>query len=152
MNDQKKYVKLLELFGKVDTNQCMIYVNTKENGAILTDKLIENGFLASFINGDLTHDIRTKIMEKFRDNATDIIVSTDLFARIIDVHVVGLLINIELPTKKENYIHRVCRSGRYGIKGIAINLVSYPELKNLLHIQELYQTEILELPKDLSKL
>lgn len=150
--DQNKYENLFEIFSNIDINQCIIYVNTKDKAKVLADKMIENDFMVSCISSDLTQDKRNEIMKEFRDGATRILVSTDLLARGIDVQQVGLVINFELPPKKENYIHRIGRSGRYGRRGIAINLVSQHEATYLLQIQEFYQTQISELPNDLSEL
>jgi superfamily II DNA/RNA helicase len=68
------------------------------------------------------------------------LISTDLLARGIDVQPVGLVINFDLPLKKENYIHRVGRSGRFGRRGIAINLITKLEAKLMIDIEEHYST------------
>ena len=73
-------------------------------------------------------------------------------ARGIDVQPVGLVINFDLPTKKENYIHRVGRSGRFGRRGIAINLISKLEAKIMIDIEQHYSTQISKLPDDLSEI
>ena len=75
-----------------------------------------------------------------------------LLARGIDVQQVSLVINFEMPIQRENYVHRIGRSGRYGRKGVAINLVSEDESKMLQEIEEHYSTTIGELPEDLSSL
>ena len=150
--DQNKYDNLFEIFSNIDINQCIIYVNTKEKAKVLADKMTENDFMVSCISSELPQEKRNEIMKEFREGATRILVSTDLLARGIDVQQVGLVINFELPSKKENYIHRIGRSGRYGRRGIAINLVSQHEATYLLQIQEFYQTQISELPNDLSEL
>ena len=72
--------------------------------------------------------------------STRILISTDLLARGIDVQPVGLVINFDLPLKKENYIHRVGRSGRFGRRGIAINLITKLEAKLMIDIEEHYST------------
>jgi translation initiation factor 4A len=77
-------------------------------------------------------------MKEFKDGASRILISTDLLARGIDVHQVGLVVNYELPTKKENYIHRIGRSGRFGRRGIAINLISNHEAYYMIEIQNYY--------------
>lgn len=150
--DQNKYENIFEIFSNIDINQCIIYVNTKEKAKVLADKMIENDFMVSCISSDLLQEKRNEIMKEFRDGVTRILVSTDLLARGIDVQQVGLVINFELPSKKENYIHRIGRSGRYGRRGISIDLVSQHEANYLLQIQEFYQTQISELPNDLSEL
>jgi superfamily II DNA/RNA helicase len=62
-------------------------------------------------------------MGEFRGGATRVLITTDVFARGIDVQQVSLVINYDLPNNRENYIHRIGRSGRYGRKGVAINFV-----------------------------
>lgn len=91
-------------------------------------------------------------MKEFKSGASRILISTDLLARGIDVHQVGMVINYELPSKKENYIHRIGRAGRFGRKGIAINLISNHEAHYLLEIQEFYETQIEQMPVDLNKI
>ena len=150
--DQNKYENLFEIFSNIDISQCIIYCNTKEKTKILAEKMTENDFMVSCINSELPQEKRNEIMREFRDSATRILISTDLLARGIDVQQVSLVINFELPPKRENYIHRIGRSGRYGRRGVAINLVSQHEATYLLQIQEFYQTQISELPNDLSDL
>lgn len=150
--DQNKYENLFEIFSNIDINQCIIYCNTKEKAKILAEKMIESDYMVSCISSDLPQEKRNEIMKEFREGASRILVSTDLLARGIDVQQVGLVINFELPNKKENYIHRIGRSGRYGRRGVAINLVSQHEATYLMQIQEFYQTQISELPSDLSEL
>ena len=95
---------------------------------------------------------RNKIMNEFRTGSSRLLVSTDLLARGIDVYQVGLVINFDLPNKKENYIHRIGRGGRFGRRGIAINLITKQESQVLMQIEEFYNTEISNLPTDLSEL
>lgn len=94
----------------------------------------EKNFVVSSIHGSMPMENRNEVMNEFREGASRILISTDLLARGIDVHQVGLVINFELPGKKENYIHRIGRSGRYGRRGIAINLISNHEAHYLLEI------------------
>jgi superfamily II DNA/RNA helicase len=75
-----------------------------------------------------------------------------LLARGIDVQQVSLVINYELPLQRENYVHRIGRSGRYGKKGVAINLVSVEEKAVMKEMEGHYSTTISELPEDLSVL
>lgn len=112
----------------------------------------EKNFVVSCIHGGMEPEVRNETMREFREGASRILISTDLLARGIDVHQVGLVINYELPVKKENYIHRIGRSGRYGRKGVAINLISNHEAHYLLEIQEFYHTHIDQLQVDRSTL
>ena len=70
----------------------------------------------------------------------------DVWARGIDVQNVSLVINYDLPTNRENYIHRIGRSGRFGRKGVAINFVTTEDVKTLRDIEQYYSTQIDEMP------
>ena len=74
----------------------------------------EKDFVVSNIHSGLKMEERNKVMQEFREGASRILISIDLTARGIDVHQVELVVNYELPSKKENYIHRIGRSGRFG--------------------------------------
>ena len=92
------------------------------------------------------------MMREFRSGSTRVLVATDLMARGIDVQQVSIVINYELPVNRENYIHRIGRSGRFGRKGVAINLVAPYDISKARDIEKHYETEIQELPADLDKL
>ena len=85
-------------------------------------------------------------MDKFRNGDIRILLTTDLLSRGIDVQQVSLVINYDLPTKKESYIHRIGRSGRYGRKGVAINFVTKDDVRPLDELCQFYSTDIKELP------
>jgi translation initiation factor 4A len=89
-------------------------------------------------------------MKDFRSGAVRVMISTDLLARGIDIQQISLVINFELPVQRENYIHRIGRSGRFGRKGVAINLVSQEEARSLKELETHYGTTISQLPEDLA--
>lgn len=151
-NETTKLENLTEIFGNIDINQCIIYVNTKEKAERLTQELTLKEFVVSCIHGAMEQDKRNEIMREFRNGVSRILVSTDLLARGIDVHQVGLVINYDLPSQKENYIHRIGRSGRFGRRGVAINLISAIEAAYIMEIQTYYHTHIKDLPTDLSEI
>jgi ATP-dependent RNA helicase len=95
---------------------------------------------------------RMERMTAFRKGETRVLISTDLLARGIDVQQVSLVINYELPSQMDNYIHRIGRSGRYGRKGTSINLLCPDDLRSMSEIEGYYKIKIEELPQDLSKL
>jgi translation initiation factor 4A len=88
---------------------------------------------------------REVIMKEFRSGSSRVLIATDLLARGIDVQQVSLVINYDLPTSKENYVHRIGRGGRFGRKGVAINFVTAEDVKMLREIEQFYNTEILEM-------
>lgn len=85
-------------------------------------------------------------MNEFRTGSSRILISTDLLARGIDVQQVSLVINYDLPSNKENYIHRIGRGGRFGRKGVAINFVTDKDVGMMRDIEKFYSTQIEEFP------
>lgn len=143
---------LLDLYQQITVNQALIYVNKRQKAEWLAKQLSSHGFTLEFIHGEMEVAERKKRMEDFRSGMTRVLISTDLLARGIDVQQVSLVINYEMPIQRENYVHRIGRSGRYGKKGSAINLICGDEMNAIKEIESHYSTTIAELPEDLSAL
>jgi translation initiation factor 4A len=143
---------LLDLYQQITINQALIYVNKRQKAEWLAKQLHQHGFTLEYIHGEMDVAERKKRMEDFRSGAVRVLISTDLLARGIDVQQVSLVINFELPLQRENYIHRIGRSGRFGRKGVSINLIYGEEVNAQKEIEQHYSTTINELPEDLSSL
>ena len=89
---------------------------------------------------------REAIMDSFRSGSTKLLLTTDLLARGIDVQGVSLVVNFDLPTNRENYIHRIGRTGRYGRKGTAINFLTPNDSKYRSDIEGYYGIKMIEMP------
>jgi ATP-dependent RNA helicase len=87
------------------------------------------------MHGDMPQRERDSIMQDFRQANSRVLISTDVWARGIDVQQVSLVINYDLPSNRENYIHRIGRSGRFGRKGVAINFVTQDDVRILRDIE-----------------
>uniref|UniRef100_A0A3B3I8I5 RNA helicase n=1 Tax=Oryzias latipes TaxID=8090 RepID=A0A3B3I8I5_ORYLA len=112
----------------------------------LTEKMREANFTVSSMHGDMPQKERESIMKEFRSGASRVLISTDVWARGLDVPQVSLIINYDLPNNRELYIHRIGRSGRYGRKGVAINFVKNDDIRILRDIEQYYSTQIDEMP------
>jgi translation initiation factor 4A len=143
---------LLDLYQQIAVNQALIYVNKRQKAEWLAKQLSAQGFTLEYIHGEMEVGERKKRMEDFRSGQVRVLISTDLLARGIDVQQVSLVVNYELPVQRENYVHRIGRSGRYGKKGVAINLVYGDEVNTLKEIEKHYSTTVHELPEDLAAL
>ena len=95
---------------------------------------------------------RASVMKEFRSGASRVLITTDLLARGIDVQQVSLVINYDLPTNRENYIHRIGRGGRFGRKGVSINFITTDDLPMHREIEKFYNTQIDEMPMDITAL
>jgi len=143
---------LLDLYQQITVNQCLIYVNKRQKAEWLAKQLATQGFTLEYIHGEMEVAERKKRMDDFRMGSVRVLISTDLLARGIDVQQVSMVINFEMPVQRENYVHRIGRSGRYGKKGVAINLIAGDEINAVKEIEKTYSTVIQELPEDLSAL
>ncbi len=149
-NEQDKYCTLIDLYQSLFIGQSIIYCNSKKKVSWLTERLNDIGYSISSIHGDIPQKERDDIMIKFRKNITRVLITTDLLARGIDVQQVSLVINYDLPRDRESYIHRIGRTGRYGRKGVAINLIGCDnDIKQLTDIQKFYNTQIDEMPANI---
>lgn len=150
--DEWKIEALLDIYSQLNINQAMIYCNKRQRVEWLAEKLETQGFPLSYIHGEMEVGERKRRMMDFRSGKVRVLISTDLLARGIDVQQVSIVINYELPTNRENYIHRIGRSGRFGRKGVAINLINPEEKEMLKDIERFYSTQVVSLPNDLQGL
>lgn len=149
--EQDKYETLCDIYKTLTISQSIIYCSTKKKVEWLTEQLENNGYPVSKIHGDMIQTDRDNIMKSFRNGSTRVLITTDLLARGIDIQQVSLVINYDLPKEKEQYIHRIGRSGRYGRKGVAINFImSQQDARALRDIENYYSTQIDEMPMDVS--
>lgn len=144
-----KFDCILDLYKSLVVTQSVIFVNSIKRCEELVSLFNNKNFSASAIHGNLDQSERDKIMKDYTDGTIRILVTTDLTARGIDVHQVSLVINYELPVDRAQYIHRIGRTGRYGKKGSAINLIGNNyEREALKKIEDFYRIQIPTLPSD----
>jgi len=149
--DENKFETLVDLYKAISIKQAIIYCNTKKRVDEISYKLKEREMSVSSMHSEMNQNDRNKIMKNFRAGASRILLSTDLNARGIDIQQVSLVINYDIPNNKENYIHRIGRSGRFGRKGIALNFVSDKEKAALDEIETYYKTVVEDLPSNIEQ-
>lgn len=145
-----KFDTLCDLYDSLTITQAVIFCNTKKKVDWLSDKMKESNFTVVAMHGDMKQDERDQIMNDFRLGNSRVLISTDVWARGIDVQQVSLVINYDLPYDRENYIHRIGRSGRFGRKGVAINFVTTEDVQPLHDIEQYYSTQIDEMPVNIN--
>ena len=142
-----KFETLIDLYRYLNIHQTIIYVNSKKKAQYIHNRLSANNFTVSSIHSDMSQKERNDTIRRFRLGEIRILLATDIIARGLDVQQVSIVINYDLPLKKEIYIHRIGRSGRYGRKGIAINFVTKNDFSYLKQIQSYYNTNIEPMPE-----
>ncbi|XP_059082038.1 eukaryotic initiation factor 4A-I-like [Tigriopus californicus] len=143
---------LCDLYETLTITQAVIFCNTRRKVDWLTDKMHERDFTVSAMHGYMDQKERDVIMREFRSGSSRVLITTDLLARGIDVQQVSMVINYDLPTNRENYIHRIGRGGRFGRKGVAINFVTEDEKRTLHDIEQFYNTRVVEMPNNVANL
>ena len=150
--EEWKLETLCDLYATLTITQAIIYCNTRRKVDWLTEQMQSKDFTVSSMHGDMDQRERDLIMREFRSGSSRVLITTDLLARGIDVQQVSLVINYDLPTNRENYIHRIGRSGRFGRKGVSINFITQSDVKYLKDIETFYNTEIVEMPSNVQDL
>jgi len=143
---------LCDLYDTLNIAQAVIFCNSRKKVDWLTEQLRQKDFTVSATHGDIDQETRNVILSEFRTGSSRILITTDLLARGIDVHGVSLVINYDLPKNFEKYIHRIGRSGRFGRKGVAINLVAAEDMPIMKELERYYNTKIEEMPAHIADL
>lgn len=120
-----------------------IFCRTKRDVDLISEKLVQRGYNAEAMHGDLSQHQRERVLQKFRKKHCNILVVTDVASRGIDVKGLTHVINFAIPQDPESYVHRVGRTGRAGKTGTAITLVSPSEFRKLKFIQKLSNKDII---------
>jgi len=144
--EEWKFDTLCDLYDSLTITQAIIFCNTRKKVEWLAEKMLKNNFTVSSMHGDMEQKERDVILSDFRAGNSRVLITTDLWARGLDVQQLSLVINYDLPNNRENYIHRIGRSGRFGRKGVAINFVRNDDIRILRDIEQYYSTQIDEMP------
>lgn len=150
--EQWKLDTLCDIYDTVSLAQSVIFCNTRRKVDFLTKEMSNRDFTVSALHSHMDQDQRKSIMKDFRNGSTRVLITTDLLARGIDVQQVSLVVNYDLPTNRENYIHRIGRGGRFGRKGLAINFVTLNDVAMLRELEKFYNTQIDEMPRNVADL
>ena len=111
------------------TTKVMVFTRTKRAAQRLMDDLVDRGFAAAAIHGDLNQQARERALKKFRAGTISVLVATDVAARGIDISGVSHVVNYECPDTDATYVHRIGRTGRAGNTGVAVTLVDWSDLQ-----------------------
>jgi superfamily II DNA/RNA helicase len=152
-NKYDKINFLKDMLKTLPIQQFIVYVNSKQNADNIKQELEEDNYAVMTISGSNTKVERAEIIRNFKKGNAKCLISTDLLARGIDIQQLSLVINYDLPTAEniQSYIHRIGRSGRFGKKGVSINLITDHDMKIQQLISLTFKCSILPLHKDFIK-
>lgn len=122
--DENKFDKLCDLLRRKEVDKVILFENTKHGASKLEKLLNKSGFKASAIHGNKNQNQRKKALDAFKAGVIDILIATNVAARGLDIPLVSHVINYSLPQSKEDYVHRIGRTGRAGQTGHAYTFVN----------------------------
>jgi ATP-dependent RNA helicase DeaD len=120
----------------------LVFCRTKIDVDNVSNKLVERGYDAEALHGDISQSGRERVLDKFKRQKINILIATDVAARGIDISELTHVINYSLPQNPESYVHRIGRTGRAGKEGTAITFVTPDEYRKLIFIKRIAKTDI----------
>jgi len=147
-----KFDTLCDIYDSMTVTQAVIFCNNKKKVDWLAQQMRAANFPIAAIHGDMPQKERDAVMEDFRVGKCRQLIATDLLGRGLDVQQVSLVINYDVPTSREFYIHRIGRSGRFGRKGVALNFATSEDMGLLQGLEKFYSTTIREMPANFADL
>ncbi len=137
VNNEQKVDLLVEYFRHHDPNRTLIFARTRRRAERLANTLNKAGITCEAIHGDRTQGQRQRALDDFKLGKTAVLVATDVVARGIDVDNITHVINFDIPTNPEDYVHRIGRTARAGTSGIAVSLLTGEDVHELKAIERL---------------
>ncbi|HEX7455767.1 MAG TPA: DEAD/DEAH box helicase [Gallionella sp.] len=138
----EKHALLAQLLRGSDAKQALVFTKTKLTASRIARQLQREGFSADAIHGDKSQLERMQALDAFKNGKISVLIATDVAARGLDIDQLPVVINYEIPSAAEDYVHRIGRTGRAGASGIAISLVAPEEEKYLVEIEKLIKCQI----------
>jgi len=149
-DDRQKYLTLKDLFAFLSVSQCIIYSNSVKRVQDLYEAMKEDEFPVCRIHSGMEKSERDSAFVDFKSGRSRVLISSNVTARGIDIQQVSIVINFDIPKCVNTYLHRIGRSGRWGRKGVGLNLITRRDLPKMKEIESHYSTQISEMPSDLS--
>jgi len=137
VEDDQKRAALSHLVASGRITSALVFVRTKHGADRLTGHLARDGIRVATIHGDRAQSQRIAALDDFKEGRVEVLVATEVAARGIDIDALPYVVNYDLPRSAEDYVHRIGRTGRAGVDGVAISLVSETELPQLREIEQL---------------
>ena len=148
-NDVQKYETLVDLYSRFSVSHCIIYTNTIKRVTDLSEAMTSDGYPVCCIHSNMSISERERALADFRSGKHRVLISSNLTARGIDVQQVSCVINFDIPRDVSTYLHRIGRSGRWGRKGVGINLITERDVPKMRETESYYRTQITEMPADI---
>lgn len=142
VDSHRKRELLTHLIGTQNWNQVLVFTRTKHGADRLARQLEEDGISSAAIHGNKSQGARTRALAQFKRNGVKALVATDVAARGIDIDSLPFVVNFDMPQNPEDYVHRIGRTGRGGMEGNAVSLISAEENGQLAGVRRMLSSDL----------
>ncbi len=142
VDQSNKRALLIHLITRGKWTQALVFIRTKHGANKLTEKLVQEKISAAALHSNKSQSFRTRTLKEFKNGEIRILVATDVAARGLDITNLPHVVNYDMPASPEDYVHRIGRTGRAGVSGIAVSLVNRVEKQILKSIEKLLGQKI----------
>ncbi|WP_300668291.1 DEAD/DEAH box helicase [Desulfoluna sp.] len=133
---------LVHLITRGRWSRVLVFCRTKHGANKLRERLIDHGISSAALHGNMSQSVRSRTLQEFKDGEIGVLVATDVAARGLDISQLPYVVNYDVPTMPEDYVHRIGRTGRAGDRGVAITLVGAEEMDHFEAIEALLKQKI----------
>jgi len=151
-DDAQKFSTLKDIYKFIAVSQCIIYCNSVKRVEDLYDAMVLDKFAVCCIHSNMAKPDRDHAFSEFKNGKYRVLISSNVTARGIDIQQVSTVINFDVPKCVHTYLHRIGRSGRWGRKGVGLNLITQRDLQKIREIEAFYHSQINEMPGNIAEL
>jgi superfamily II DNA/RNA helicase len=144
--EEQKIPLIINLLEGKDLKSVIIFSSTKSNVKVITKDLQKHNFKVAGIQSDLEQREREEVLREFKNRKYQILVATDIIARGIDIDLIDLVINFDVPKDAEDYVHRVGRTARAESEGVALTFITTKDQNDFKKIEDLIESPIYKIP------
>jgi translation initiation factor 4A len=148
-DDRQKYATLKDLYSLISISSSIIYCNSVKRVQDLYEAMKDDEFSVCRIHSSMDKEERAVAFNDFKQGHSRVLISSNVTARGIDIQQVSIVVNFDIPKCVNTYLHRIGRSGRWGRKGVGINMITRRDVPKLKEIEQHYSTQISEMPANL---
>ncbi len=141
-SNEEKIPLLMGLLKQANNERCVVFINTKHMAEKIDAWLKANDFKCAMLSGDVPQKKRETLLQRFKDGQVNVLIATDVAARGLHIPEVNFVVNFDLPTDAEDYVHRIGRTGRAGASGTAISLICETYAMNIMDIEQFIEHSI----------
>ncbi len=150
-SNEEKIPLLMGLLQKANNERCVVFINTKHMAEKIDAWLKANDFKCAMLSGDVPQKKRETLLQRFKDGDVNVLIATDVAARGLHIPDVNFVVNFDLPTDAEDYVHRIGRTGRAGASGTAMSLICETYAMNIMDIEQ-YIEHSIPVERDIAEL